>query len=395
MTTIPVQIQERLLPHFEDRYGRRQGLTWACAPGRVNLIGDHTDYNDGLVLPATLEQAVYAMAAPRRDRRVRAYALNVEEDHHFSLDDAVPQGGTWHHYLQGVTAAVHREVNMPLGFDVVLYGDVPLGSGLSSSAALEVAVLKVLEGLSGVTIDPVRGALLCQKVEHEVIGVRCGIMDQFASRLGKAGHALFLDCRSLEHEPVPMSLGSAQLLIVDSRAPRALVDSAYNERRSACEKAVSILQAIDPEIHALRDVSPELFEAHAHALASPVGERCRHVVRENDRVLASVHALKQGDLNTLGALMNASHESLRDDYEVSCPELDLLVSEAQAYGGVYGARMTGAGFGGCIVVVLERYATQALKAHLHGIYADKYGLTPGFYTLERGMEAASERLVEA
>ena len=381
--------KDELRRAFQAKYAsdatNEYDLVMAWAPGRVNIIGDHTDYNEGFVLPVTLEQAVYGMGMRRSDDRVRVYSLNYDQEIQSSLHETVNPGSGWEHYVRGVIDAVHAGYGLSSGFDAVLLGEVPIGSGLSSSAAIEVAVLLLLQGLYGLDIDPVDGAFLCQKVEHDVIGMHCGIMDQFASRLGRERHALFLDCRSLQYEEVPMELGTASLLIVDSKAPRSLAASKYNERRQECESGVAVFQEKEPGIQALRDVTPYFFGMHEVLLAEPVRSRCRHVVYENERVKQAVQAMRSGDVVALGALMTASHESLRNDYAVSVPELDFLVAEACGLDGVYGARLTGAGFGGCVVALAESEVIPSLKSHLASVYARAFGQEPAFLDVKNNI----------
>jgi galactokinase len=358
------------------------------APGRVNLIGDHTDYNDGFVLPMTLGQAVYLGVRRRSDEGIRLHALNFDQDPPLdtTLHELPGVGTTWMHYVGGVIELA-RERGLPIsGFEGVLYGDVPVGAGLSSSAATEVATLVALEALFGFKLDGVEAALLCQEVEHRFVGVQCGIMDQFASRLGRSSHALFLDCRTLEVQTVPVSKTDYCFVISDSRASRALSDSKYNERRGECEAGVTHFRRFDPSIQALRDVSADQLPSGAD-LPRNVQKRCRHVVEENDRVVSAVKALKSGDLDHFGELMSESHASLRDLYEVSSPDLDRLVQIAVATDGVLGARMTGAGFGGCTVTLVHRDAVPSLRARLTSEYYESRNREPAIYVVEHNVEA--------
>ncbi|WP_243664385.1 galactokinase, partial [Rhodothermus marinus] len=336
----------RLLEAFAAHFGAPAPAVVARAPGRVNLIGDHTDYNDGFVLPITLDRAVYLAVRPRPDREVRLLSLNFEETIRFEIGTSPTEAPRWAAYVQGVVTELHRHALLPSGFEGVLYGDVPLGSGLSSSAALEVATLVTLQHLFGFAMSGEEAARLCQYVEHTYAGVQCGIMDQFAARLGRRGHALFLDCRSLAYRHVPVHLKDWLFVIIDSRAPRELAASRYNERRAECEAGVAFFRRFDPEIRALRDVSPELLWAHPDQPTPTIWRRCRHVVEENRRVQEAVVDLEQDRLEAFGQRMNASHDSLRDLYEVSSPALDLIVDTARQVEGVLGARLTGAGFGG-------------------------------------------------
>ncbi|QXD15443.1 galactokinase [Rhodocaloribacter litoris] len=385
--TTAVAPVDRVRRAFERYVGPAAEATLALAPGRVNLIGDHTDYNDGFVLPMTLGQAVYVALRRRPDRRIVLHALNYDERLEATLDALPGPGSSWRHYAGGVVALLQERGFIPSGFEGVLYGDVPVGAGLSSSAATEVALLVGLEHLFGFALEGAEGARLCQQVEHRFIGVQCGIMDQFAARLGRAGHALFLDCRTLAFEAVPVHPGEHVFVIADSRAPRSLAASKYNERRAECEAGVAFFQRLYPQVRALRDVSAEMLEAHAAALPEPVRRRCRHVVGENARVQEAVAALRAGDLARFGTLMTASHASLRDLYEVSSPELDRLVETACATDGVRGARMTGAGFGGCTVILAHRDAVPDLTQRLSADYRTDFGRTPAVYVVERNLEA--------
>jgi len=380
-------IPGQVLAVFRDRYGPDGPVTLARAPGRVNLIGDHTDYNDGFVLPMTLEQAVYVALRPRSDGQVRLYSVQFEEEVTDEIDALPVSGSDWNHYVEGVAELLRKQTGVATGFDGVVYGSVPVGAGLSSSAALEVASLLALQSAFDVSLSPVEGARLCQQVEHKVVGVQCGIMDQFASRIGSAEHALFLDCRSLAYESVPLDLEDHRIVVVDSTVQRALASSKYNERRAECEQGVAHFQQVDDSIQALRDVSLEMLEAHGDGLDETVRRRCRHVVAENARVEAAATALREKDYGRLGTLMNDSHASLRDLYEVSSDELNVLVETAQNTDGVLGARMTGAGFGGCTVNLVHEDAVSALRQRLTETYERECGRTPTIYVIEQNTEA--------
>lgn len=371
-------------------FGDRGEVCVVRAPGRVNLIGDHTDYNDGFVLPMTIDRAVYVALRRREDRSVQLLSLNYGERLSYRLD-ARPDvaASSWASYVTGVVEELRVRDVVSSGFDAVLYGDVPLGAGLSSSAALEVAVVVGVPTLFGRALEPVAAARLCQYVEHTYAGVRCGIMDQFASRLGRQAHALFLDCRTLDFDHVPLALDDHVFVVIDSKASRGLVGSRYNERRAECEAGVAAFQRIDPSITALRDVSVDFMDRHESVLPDPVRRRCRHVVTENQRVLDARAALSAGALSRFGALMTQSHVSLRDLYEVSSPQLDLLVDTALLVDGVLGARLTGAGFGGCTVNLVHRAAVPLLKARIVGVYRAAFGLVPDVYVLDQNAEAGA------
>jgi galactokinase len=332
----------RVAAAFRERAGRDPDGVWA-APGRVNLIGEHTDYNDGFVLPAAIDRLVLAAAGRRDDRRLRLWSLQSEPPADLALAEVGPgKVEGWTAYPAGVAWALGQAGVEVGGADLVVDGDVPAGAGLSSSAALECATATALADLEGAGLDRVTLAGLARRAENEVVGVPSGAMDQMVSMLGRAGHALFLDTRSLDTEQVPLPLEAAglRLVVIDTRAGHRLVDGAYADRRAACEAAAATLG-----VPALRDATPEQVEAAADALGEEGLRRARHVVTENARVLEAVRLLRAGELERLGPLLAASHASLRDDYEVSSPELDAAVEAAVAAGAV-GARMTGAGFGG-------------------------------------------------
>jgi galactokinase len=338
----------RAVAAFRERTGRDPDGVWA-APGRVNLIGEHTDYNDGFVLPAAIDRLVLAAAGRRPGNRLRLWSLQAEPPADLALAEIGPgRVGGWAAYPAGVAWALGQAGVEVGGTDVVVDGDVPAGSGLSSSAALECATATALADLHGAGLDRPTLAGLARRAENEVVGVPSGAMDQMVSMLGRAGHALFLDTRSLDSEQVPLPLEAAglRLVVLDTRAGHRLVDGAYADRRAACEAAAAVLG-----VAALRDATLEQVEAAAEALGDPGRRRARHVVTENARVLEAVQLLRAGDLDRLGPLLAASHASLRDDYEVSSPELDTAV-EAATDAGAVGARMTGAGFGGSAIALV-------------------------------------------
>ena len=350
------------------------------APGRVNLIGEHTDYNEGFVFPAAIDRWAVVAARSRVDSQVRIYSAMHEEVAEFRADDVLETQGNWADYPKGVVREFQKLGHSLCGFDAAIVGNVPMGAGLSSSAAVEMAVGKGLVVLNRIEISGPDLALLGQRAENHFVGVNCGIMDQFISANGRAGHALFLDCRDLSFELVPLFGDDVQIVICNSSVTRGLTDSAYNNRRSACESGVSLLaRAMGADIRALRDVSMEMMDVHGGALSETVLKRCRHVITENERTQRAVALLKKGDLSGFGQLMVASHESLRDDYEVSGKELDLLVEIALNVPGVFGARMTGAGFGGCTVNIVERDAVPALTDAINEKYSRITGLTPEIY----------------
>jgi galactokinase len=374
-----------------ERFGEGGPVVTRRAPGRVNLIGEHTDYNDGFVLPMALEFAIQ-MAGRRRDGvEVRVHSVDFGESVAFRVDRPIERDPVhlWSNYVRGVLWAL-GQAGVPLaGMDLCFGGDVPRGAGLSSSAALEVVTAEVARALLGFDIQGPPLARLCQKAENDFVGMKCGIMDQFISLMGRAGNALFIDCRSLEHQLVPLELGDHVIAIVDSGVKHALVDSQYNRRREECAEGVAALRRRFPAVGALRDATPAQLEAIAADVSPVVHRRCRHVIGECARVEESVAALRRGDLARFGALMNASHDSLRDDYEVSCPEIDLLVDLARQVPGVAGARITGGGFGGCTVNLLPRAAVRHLQTEMLPRYQRQTSKTPRLFVTRAADGAAA------
>lgn len=345
--------------------------SWPGAPGRVNLIGDHTDYNDGFVLPMIIDRHVEMVARRRPDRQVQIVAAESGERVDNTLGEPIDYSSpNWLPYVLGVVHELAQRGRLSSGIDIVFRGTVPRGAGLSSSAALEVATALALDTVFNLWLNPVDMARLCRDVEHRYAGVRCGIMDQFTSRLGRSDHALLIDCRSLEARHVPMSLDGHRLVIVDTGDRRELADSAYNQRRTECEKAVALLREEETSITSLRDVTPGMLSAHENRLPPDLFARCRHVVSENHRVIEACERLSTGDLPAFGRLMNASHLSLRNDFEVSHPALDRLVEEAHRVDGVLGSRLTGAGFGGCTVNLVAETALPEFEQQLKPLVDD-------------------------
>jgi galactokinase len=352
---------EQLRYHFDRTFHEEPDLI-IRSPGRVNLIGEHTDYNDGWALPMALDLGTDIAARRRDDRILRIAAPQLGVADVISVDDLDPRRGSKRNYYVRGTAALLREAGCQVpGADLLIDGDLPVGAGLSSSASLELAVAAALAALADYAIDGVALARLGQRVENEIIGVRSGIMDQLAIALGVAGHALRIDCRSLEAEPIPIPSG-VQILVFDSAVPRTLAGSAYNQRRTECEAALMALQAVDPNLRALRDVTASMLRRQAWRLTDAQLRRARHVVTENQRVLEAATVLQRGDVGRFGQLLTQSHLSLRDDYEVSGTELDMLVEISASTPGVLGARLTGAGFGGCVIAIAATdRADSALK----------------------------------
>jgi galactokinase len=383
---VTASVRERVVREFDRRFGEAPTFL-ARAPGRVNLIGDHTDYNEGFVLPMAIDRAAWIALRPRDDARVTAYSLDFKQSIAFDITDEERHGGGWHEYMRGIAWALRHSgtVSAPVrGWDGVVAGDVPLGAGLSSSAALELATARAFAGVSGLPWHPAEMARLAQRAENDWVGVNCGIMDQLISAAGEQDHALLIDCRSLQTRAVPLP-GDASVVVLDTATRRGLVDSAYNERRAQCEAAARFFG-----VRALRDVDLATFSARSGGLDPVTRRRAQHVVTENARTLAAALALEGGDLRTVGALMNESHASLRDAFEVSRPELDAMVAVARDQPGCFGARMTGAGFGGCAVALVEVARTGEFAGVVARDYQKAVGLTPAVYLCSAAAGASLE-----
>ena len=367
---------------FVKTFGHADGLTVVRAPGRVNLIGEHTDYNGGFVFPMAIEFDMVLAARKRTDQVVKIHSIDYGSTVEFTLDCPLTYDTKelWSNYLRGVLWAMQGAGAHLGGMEIAFLGTIPQGSGLSSSAALEVATAVAVRHLTDFNISQPDLALLCQKAENEFVGMKCGIMDQFISMLGEEGHALLVDCRTLDYEPIPIDLGGYQILICHSGVKHSLVDSTYNQRRQECETGVRILAAHFPAVQALRDANLEMLAACAAALPPVIYKRCHHVITENERVLKSTKALKAGDLISFGQFLNQSHDSLRDDYEVSCSEVDLLVDLARKVNGVLGARITGGGFGGCTVNLIKGEAVEEFLAQVIPAYQKETGIKAQVYT---------------
>ena len=348
------------------------------APGRVNLIGEHTDYNGGFVLPMAIEPDCAVGIVARDDRKIRVFSTNLNEAGEIDLNAATnAKQSSWLNFVEGVARLLERDANVRLtGADLLVSSDVPTGAGLSSSAALEIAVGLALSETAGTTIDRKTLAQIGQRTEHEFVGAKIGIMDQFVSANATKNHALLLDCRSLEFENVPLDLTECEIVICDSRVKHELASSEYNTRRAECEEAVEILKKHLPGIEQLRDVSVEDFERHETELPEIIRKRARHVVTEIARTVQAATALKQNNLPFFGALMYKSHASLRDDYAVSCRELDVLVEIAETCDGVLGARMTGGGFGGSTVNLVKRENVNQFTAKITREYHRQTNIEP-------------------
>jgi galactokinase len=366
-----MSLQIKVTQEFERRFGVPPAFV-VRAPGRVNLIGEHTDYNDGFVLPMAIDRAVWIAGRPRDDQHVVGHALNLDQTAEFSLEN-MEKGTGWGEYVRGVAWALQEAGYALYGWEGVISGDVPIGAGLSSSAAMELATARAFAVTSGFPWEPATMAKIGQRAENEWVGMNCGIMDQMISAAGKADHAMLIDCRSLETQSVPLPPGTA-VVVLDTATRRGLVDSAYNERRAQCEVAARFF-----DVPALRDVSVAQFQAQADQLEEIIRRRARHVVTENDRTLQAAEAMRKGDAVELGQLMNNSHTSLRDDFEVSCDELNAMVVCAQREDTCYGARMTGGGFGGCAVALVRADTAQTFATTVAACYQETTGIKPNVY----------------
>ncbi len=351
-----------------------------AAPGRVNLIGEHTDYNDGYVFPMALDFYTYVAVAARSDRNLQIWSENMQETILFSLDSNQTRRNHWSDYVAGVANELEKTGLRLPGADLYIESTVPVGAGLSSSAAIEMSSALALTGLVNAQLDGAEMAKLGQRAENRFVGMNCGIMDQFISVHGRADHALLLDCRTLDYQQVPLPSQSAHIVVCNTMVKHELGSSEYNKRRAECEEGVRLMQAAYPGITHLRDVSQEQFNQVQEKLAETVRKRCRHVVSEDERVLASLTSLQSGDLQRFGHLMNESHDSLRDDYEVSCTELDIMVELARALPGCLGSRMTGGGFGGCTVNLVVPEAVDAFMMQIKKAYHDRTGLVAQIFS---------------
>lgn len=381
-------IQNDVLAKFEELFGNEGEIGVYFAPGRVNLIGEHTDYNGGHVFPCALTIGTYMAARKRSDRKVRFYSMNFESLGviECSLDNLTPEdNGEWTNYPMGIIWAFEgRGMKLDTGLDICLYGNIPNGSGLSSSASLEVVTGFMLRDIYGFDVTNQDLALIGQYSENNFNGCNCGIMDQFASAMGKADNAIFLDCNTLKFEYAPIKLEGAKIVVTNSMVKHSLVTSAYNDRRNESAQALKDLQTVCG-IETLGDLTEDEFEKYKSSIKDEVNRaRAKHAVYENQRTIKAVAALKENDIETFGKLMNASHVSLRDDYETSCEEVDVLVEEAWKIDGVIGSRITGGGFGGCTVSIVKDEAIDEFKEKLTAAYEEKVKKTPEFYVVSIG-----------
>ena len=377
-----------LVHEFQSIFNRNETPRTFFAPGRINLIGEHTDYNGGHVFPAAISFGTYALAQTRDDQKVRFYSLNFSASGiiECDLNDlAYHEAHDWANFPKGMIQYMRDNgFNISTGLDILFYGDIPNSAGLSSSASIEMVTGVLLEGLFKLTIDRVKMIQLGQQVENNYIGVNSGIMDQFAIGKGKRDHAILLNCQTLAYRYAPIQLADHVIMIIHSNKQRTLAGSKYNERRAQCDQALADLQK-ELSIESLGDLTKEKFEQYKHLIKDDVNQkRAKHAVYENIRTLEALEELQQGNLDRFGLLMNESHQSLRFDYEVTGIELDTIVEAAWAQPGVVGARMTGAGFGGCAIAIVEKDQSSAFKKNVNKIYSDTVGYEATFYTAAIG-----------
>ncbi|GMQ30216.1 galactokinase [Algoriphagus confluentis] len=377
---MPVPMQAQLTKTFLSHFAANPLITFA--PGRINLIGEHTDYQEGFVFPAAVKQGIWVAIQKNESPICRLVSADFGQEFSFDLNSLAPKKGHWANYIMGMCALMRQSGYEVKGFDMVLAGNIPVGSGLSSSAALSVSVGTAISAIFDFGIPKKNLALYAQKSEHLYAGVNCGIMDPYASAFGVEGKALLLDCRSKTHREIPVGLGDYSLILVNSKVKHSLADSAYNERREACEESVRLLKTDFPEINTLRDLSLSELEMVRAILPDALFPKAKHVITECQRVLQSAKALQKGNLAYFGSLLNASHSSLSQDFEVSCPELDFLSHTAQAKPEVLGVRMMGGGFGGCTLNLVETKSIEKFIAQIQIAYEKQFFKSPEFIPVE-------------
>jgi galactokinase len=372
---------QKLREEFLNIFGENESsIRFVKAPGRINLIGEHTDYNDGFVLPVAIDRFIFMAGRQRDDKKLIIYAEDKNRKVETNCDEIFPKKDIkWANYSLGVYYFLKKEKYKLKGAEILLKGEIPIGKGLSSSAALEVSTCYLLSLLFNLRIEPVKMAKLCQKAENEFVGMPCGIMDQFISILGKEGNALFLDCRDLSYDYIPIGADDINIMVTDSGVKRELTSSPYKKRRNECYTAVELLKKFMPQLNSLRDLSIEQFKKYEDILPDVLRKRVKHVIFEDERVNKSAQFLKKGQLQEFGKLMYESHASLKNDYEVSCKELDILIEIAKICKGVIGSRMTGAGFGGSTVTLVEKDKSEEVKHITKQQYFKKTGINPDIY----------------
>ncbi|GAB3010918.1 galactokinase [Cyclobacterium sediminis] len=364
-----MRLPELIAQTFEEKFQSKSIIV--CSPGRINLIGEHTDYNEGFVLPAAIDKSIYLGFAKNNTRTCRIYSLDFQEEQSFLLDNLKPAKG-WVNFVMGVANAIQKNGDELEGFDCVFGGDIPIGAGLSSSAALENGVGFGLNQLFDLKLERLELLKFSQQAEHEFVGVKCGIMDMFASMMGKKDQVIRLDCRSLAHSYFPLELGEYQLILCNTKVAHSLAESAYNQRREECSEGVKLVKKQFPEVNSLRDISLPMLDKVKGEMSAVVYKRCAYVIRENERLIKTCEALAKQDLEAVGQFLYGSHDGLSLDYEVSCPELDFLVDYTRELPYVLGARMMGGGFGGCTLNLIKKTDKKAFIAAISAAYAGKF-----------------------
>jgi len=376
-----------LKERYKEIFGQEAALL-VKSPGRINIIGEHTDYNEGFVLPAAIDKAIYVAVGKREDDLISLYAEDFKQSYSVKLVDIVPTSEGWPNYILGVVQQIKDKGLGIGGFNLYIDGDIPLGAGLSSSAAVECATGYALNALFQLDLDRVTIAKMGQLAEHTYAGVMCGIMDQFASVLSKADHVIKLDCRDLSYTYVPLNLGNYEIVLLNTNVKHALASSAYNDRRNACEHAVRLIQAEYPEVKSLRDVNLNQLELYVKPVDPEAYVKSKYVIEENDRLSKACQALEKGDIEELGRQMFLAHAAISEEFQVSCPELDFLVEQAKSFSQVKGARMMGGGFGGCTINIVEKGFAAQLVEKLSPSYQAQFNLelTPIFVSIANGTE---------
>jgi galactokinase len=349
------------------------------SPGRVNLIGEHTDYNMGFVLPAAIDKAVYYAIKPRKDKQVNLFAFDLNEEWQFEADDVKKSEKSWANYLIGVVDQINKSGREIMGFDCVFGGNIPIGAGLSSSAAIEAGLAYALNNLFDLGFDKIELVKLAQRAENQFVGVQCGIMDQYINIFGKKGNVLRIDCRSLDYEYFPFKFDDVSIVLFNTNVSHSLASSEYNQRRRECSSGVDIIKRQYPHVESLRDVTPAMLEENRDKLDGVIYKRCKYVIEENQRLLNACEALNNNNLSEFGQYMYGSHQGLSKEYEVSCPELDYLVELVSGREGVYGARMMGGGFGGCTINLIKNNYVDSVWQFVKENYKKKFGIEAEVY----------------